>query len=92
MPVVPDIDVHRLGRLRNEHDEVDKEADGQHDRRNRRSPRKTCRARPADVNDREIDAETRNHGLCRGTEIIDEQCDDETDSDKADADGKSGTK
>ena len=88
MPVVPDIDVHRLGRLCDQHDEVDEQADRQYDRRNRGSPCKTCRTWPADIDDREINAEAHDHRLCGRAEIIDEQRNDKTNADEADADGK----
>ena len=62
------------------------------DRSNRRCPRKACRARPADIDDRQVDSEARNHCLCGGAEVIDEQCNNQTDSNKAHADRESGAK
>lgn len=62
LPEVPDVDVDRLRRLRDEHEDVDEQAERDDEDAHLAAEGDRRRARPADINDAQVDAEAVRHG------------------------------
>ena len=84
MPVVPQVDVDRAGRLGDEHEQVDTEADGDYERAHGGVVGHGCGCGPAHVEHLELEVIDIDHLVERRAECRGEQGGDDGEADEAD--------
>ena len=91
MPIIPDVDIDGLSSVRQKHDDVNDETERDDDGTNDRTHRDGGGSGPADIDNRQAEAEALDHFLNgRSKRRAEQAIDDEVKADETDADGKAG--
>jgi len=92
VPVIPDVNVNGLGRVGEQHDDVHRKAQRDDDGTDDRTHGNGGSGGPADIHDRQRQAEALDHHLDgRRERRAEQRVDDEVQSDEADADREART-
>ena len=86
MPDVPDVDVHDASHSGDQHEDVDRDGDGNRHQRDLRCPGHRRRPRPANINHVQVNLEMLRHRFRRRADRVEHQADDQADTDETNPD------